>query len=373
MIKRLRRLFLAPLLFLSASAFAAPSEGLTSAQEAKFLDSADGICADTWCSGDYNFRFQKFSCSSTECSLDLSFWPRNDADDGESLPGDERQASCRLASSTREFTSEVYDAVTQCINEDILMKNPLAYVPMASRCAKALKQKPQFQMAAHSLFAEIFQEGLDPREAAAKTLIDLVERYAEGDAACQLERWAIYKDQILCEKPNGTGGPICVIPSDQGRFALIKDYVDSAAVIYIDSKKASGVIGAKTDVSWQGQLPAPESCYSDLLNQGGLFAPLKPTASGDHYSFYVSTRGLNSTENAIANGVEIVRRAVKSVSVKAKAKSCELSFAQVEISKDACFNLGGTDICVFQAAQAGYFVVTKDDDRGAYVSFVRYD
>ena len=84
----------------------------------------DQICADTWCSGDYDFAFRRLTCSraAETCSLTLQVFPR------EELPS---ERSYFRSCNTREFTGfgslvnqtesgyrslddAYYDALTEC-------------------------------------------------------------------------------------------------------------------------------------------------------------------------------------------------------------------------------------------------------------------
>ena len=62
------------------SSAAAPVTGnaLTSAEEQTVLDLIDGICGDTWCDGDYDFRFSRLTCNgpAATCTLTLQIFPR---------------------------------------------------------------------------------------------------------------------------------------------------------------------------------------------------------------------------------------------------------------------------------------------------------
>ena len=370
----LRALVMLPLFALANPGFSLSSSQLVPARAQELLADIDMLCGDTWCTGDYDFRFKALDCDSGSCSLDVGFWPRNDRMP-ENFVRDERNYLCRLEGLNAETVrgdQDLFDAVGRCLNGEIQQNNPLAYIPKASRCEKSLTIKPHFSSAAHSLYAEVFHEGLDPRDAALATVGDLIARYSEQDLSCELEWFVSFKDQITCKKVSGTGGPICELPSDTGRFVVIKDYVDSASVIFLKYRNSKSKIGSENKTVWQGFLPAPSACYSDLLNHGGLFDALTPLASGDHFSHYVSTRGLKSGADAISNGVELVRRAVQNVSRKAPA-TCRQSFETAAFDADSCFALGKTAFCVFNAQQAGYFIVTKDDTAGAYVTFARYD
>ena len=54
------------------------TNALTPAQAKTALKLIDDICGDTWCSGDYDFRFHRLTCSapSATCTLGLQILPR---------------------------------------------------------------------------------------------------------------------------------------------------------------------------------------------------------------------------------------------------------------------------------------------------------
>lgn len=51
---------------------------LSASQSQTVLRLIDGICADTWCSGDYDFGFRRLSCvqAAGTCTLTLQVFPR---------------------------------------------------------------------------------------------------------------------------------------------------------------------------------------------------------------------------------------------------------------------------------------------------------
>ncbi len=101
------------------------SNALSPAQAKTALKLIDDICADTWCSGDYNFGFRRLSCSRTAktCILTLQVFPR------EGVPGQERSywRSCKTSgfkgfgslvdtmdNGYQSLDDDYYDALTEC-------------------------------------------------------------------------------------------------------------------------------------------------------------------------------------------------------------------------------------------------------------------
>ena len=57
-----------------SSAFANESKEIFSGnQREDIIHSIDVICGDTWCEGDYNFKFTDFSCNKLTAKCELSF------------------------------------------------------------------------------------------------------------------------------------------------------------------------------------------------------------------------------------------------------------------------------------------------------------
>ena len=97
---------------------------LSQAQVKRVLELVDAICADTWCSGDYNFGFRRLSCSRVHgtCTLTLQVFPR------EAVTATERSywRSCKtsgfsgfgsLVDRTGTYLSlddTYYDALSEC-------------------------------------------------------------------------------------------------------------------------------------------------------------------------------------------------------------------------------------------------------------------
>lgn len=99
---------------------------LTAEQERVALKLIDDICGDTWCEGDYNFRFLELECqrSSRSCRLTFETFPYGD---GEPVPVSQHRCRTRgftgfdslVATSPNGYQSlvpEFYDALTDCIS-----------------------------------------------------------------------------------------------------------------------------------------------------------------------------------------------------------------------------------------------------------------
>lgn len=49
------------------------TELLSKAEKNELIRAIDDACGDSWCEGDYNFKFVNFSCDKSALSCDLSF------------------------------------------------------------------------------------------------------------------------------------------------------------------------------------------------------------------------------------------------------------------------------------------------------------
>lgn len=65
------------LFFISITSSVVANEGnelFSLAERSEVIRSIDDICGDTWCEGDYNFKFSHFSCDKTVKTCDLGFF-----------------------------------------------------------------------------------------------------------------------------------------------------------------------------------------------------------------------------------------------------------------------------------------------------------
>lgn len=367
-------------LFGQASALA--SSYLTEIEAQAVVREIDSICGDSWCSGDLNYGFDRLLCNDTECYMDLRAITRNDNGANQSrsyrceLQGFQSAADLLLVESNFDgfkrltYTSKLYEAVGTCINEKIPNRHPVAYVPKASACRDALRGQPRFKSAAHSVYAEVFYELENKAQASARVLNQMVEQYAGKDSSCSLEYQMLFEDEISCDRVGGLN-VICSVPTDLGRFLVIKDYVDGAAVIYIEGTQKNATLGTLKADTISVKLANPEGCYTKLLNLDGKQKPQEPFNSSDHHSYFVSARNLNSNQDARSNAAQLINRTVSSV--EKSAGSCKVQTAVANFGKNVCKTLGGIPTCVLAPANAGYYVVTKDAADGAFVTFVRFD
>ena len=62
-------LFSTPVLFAKVE-----GDFLSPVERSEVIRSIDDVCGDTWCEGDYNFKFNNFSCNFREKNCDLTFY-----------------------------------------------------------------------------------------------------------------------------------------------------------------------------------------------------------------------------------------------------------------------------------------------------------
>ncbi len=355
---------------------------LTAQESEAVVREIDSICGDSWCSGDLNYRFDQLVCNSAECYFDIQVITRNDPAAGQSRPyrcqlNDFHSASdlVRVDSIAGEifyrYTDKLYDAVSQCISAEVPVRHPVIYLPKSSACRDSLRKQPRFKSAAHSVYAEVFYELENKKQASARVLTQMVEQYAGQSANCTLEYYMAFEDEVLCERVAGQR-EICSLPTDLGHFVVIRDYVDSAAVIYIENSKKTPQLGSFSNDDVTVKLAQPEACYTELLNLDGKQSAQTPFASSDHRSYFVSAKGMNLKQDARKNAAQLVNRAVAGLE-KIPGGTCKAPSATLAVSSNACRTLGGVDVCVFSQLNSGYFVVTPDAADGAFVTFIRFD
>jgi hypothetical protein len=70
----MKQIILMFVLLMTSAVFAHESNELFSpTQSNEVIRAIDDVCGDTWCEGDYNFKFINFSCNKLAKSCDLSF------------------------------------------------------------------------------------------------------------------------------------------------------------------------------------------------------------------------------------------------------------------------------------------------------------
>ena len=102
----------------AASGAAQAQEFLKPAQTKEAIRRIDGTCADTWCSGDFDYKFEQLHCSAKpkSCRLVFKMWDR-------SKPKTRHGVSCDAYKVARyadlvsgwDLTEPFYDQLNECI------------------------------------------------------------------------------------------------------------------------------------------------------------------------------------------------------------------------------------------------------------------
>ena len=95
------RLFAILALVLAAGPAYASSEFLTEQQRTEALREIDSICGDTWCEGDFSFKFKSISCDSASKRCRVEF--QMDGGDGETAQVDAGEQYEAFLSSGPKF------------------------------------------------------------------------------------------------------------------------------------------------------------------------------------------------------------------------------------------------------------------------------
>lgn len=120
----MKTLLLIAFILTSFSSFAASERSITKEQEQRVLKTIDDICGDTWCEGDYGFRFNAFKCDkkSSRCQLRFQFIKVEDND----LEVYSSEQVCEFKNITRYdqimssewgLADDFYQEVSDCISD----------------------------------------------------------------------------------------------------------------------------------------------------------------------------------------------------------------------------------------------------------------
>jgi hypothetical protein len=105
-----------------------PAEFLTPAQKAQVLRAIDNICGDTWCEGDYNFRFQHIFCSlrAQSCRVVFQMFPHGEPRKARGAACDLKgvRAFAHLLRPSGELQDRIYNQLTSCIGRRERTRRP---------------------------------------------------------------------------------------------------------------------------------------------------------------------------------------------------------------------------------------------------------
>jgi len=375
--------FLTGITLVSQSSQAETRSFLSAQDSRQLVQAIDSICGDTWCAGDLNYLFDKLECGPDACFFDVRAEIRNTTNDGQLTSRDSRPFRCQLNGFASRsdlvdesgfrltYSAKLYEAMGECLYYQLGPAHPVVYLPEVKSCRSSIEQKPYYQSAAHSVYAEVFYE-LNAVDAAVQTLSDLVSSYSKTDSSCSLTYYMAFRDRVQCQSINSKA--LCSLPASEGQFLIVKDYVDSAAVLYFkDAAKVTPVLGQVGTKGVTTKLADSALCYSDLLNLNGTQPVAQPFAASDHRSYFVSTKNLRLSQDARLNASLLVNSVVRNLS-RSAAKTCTYQEKTITLDNSACQKIGGRDVCLVSSENSGgYFIVSKDNAAGAFVTFVRFD
>ncbi len=292
---------------------------------AKVLEQLDSICADSWCAGDFNFRFDKLQCGDEACRLDLAIKPY--------LPETKewKNFSCEWTGwnqdelfegdgETVRYSAKLYDAVGDCLrNQQQKMPKPLL--------TPALCSAPGIYRSSSAAFED---SALSREIAAALSLRD------SNLPACKAEEIA----NVSCTEV-GLLKTVCLIEQAKVSAFLIRDQVDSSSLIVFHPGKAP-----KLDLT-EGMVPEVSDCYEDMIT------------TGDHRSVFI-TDSLPKNDSQLAWN-QLLPRSLP--------KSCPNKFAKADVQ---CKTLGSYSLCS-SASDRGIFLLGTLSAKRAFSTFVRFD
>ena len=116
-------LFLLLVLFSTPVVFArGGGEFLSPREKSEVIRSIDNVCGDTWCEGDYNFKFNNFSCNFQKKSCELTFnFIKSDDQDVETYSTlqtchfDNITSIKHIRNNRFSLNENFYDKITECI------------------------------------------------------------------------------------------------------------------------------------------------------------------------------------------------------------------------------------------------------------------
>jgi hypothetical protein len=110
-------LFSTPVLFAKVK-----GDFLSPVERSEVIRSIDDVCGDTWCEGDYNFKFNNFSCNFREKNCDLTFYfIKSDDQDVEIYSPlqvchfDNITSIKHIRNNRFSLNENFYDKITECI------------------------------------------------------------------------------------------------------------------------------------------------------------------------------------------------------------------------------------------------------------------
>lgn len=121
----MKKYILLLLILIADTAFSKGADDLfTSTQKNDILRQIDNVCADTWCEGDYNFKFNEFTCDKERKTCELNFqFIKYDDNNTEILSSikfchfEKIKSYRQLMESKHQLNENFYDDLSDCISD----------------------------------------------------------------------------------------------------------------------------------------------------------------------------------------------------------------------------------------------------------------
>ncbi len=119
--------FLAAAFLITSTAHAfdqKPADFLSTTERKNIVRMIDNVCGDTWCEGDFNYRFNDFACDKTTHVCELNFQFIREEDEKSKTYSTEQicrfeniKEIAQIVESKFSLTDDFYSSVNDCINE----------------------------------------------------------------------------------------------------------------------------------------------------------------------------------------------------------------------------------------------------------------
>jgi hypothetical protein len=374
-------------LLLTAKALS-QGQDLSSISKQKILHSLNQICGDSWCAGDFEYKFQAIDCdfSSGHCAIALSvkaydeiFFDDQGLETGRRSFGARRYAcdvkgfestASLLDSAQLQYSNALYEALSACITDSIApVQNAIRFAwPLKDHWTKwnltRVVRCPMEEEATRPLASEYAFTAAEISDFALIAALDRSGLDAAAHPSCALESYQVTPDSIRCVA--GGVPAFCEVALRDGVYLVSKDYVDSVLVTFeakSESVRVLPKVFSRNDAKTL-YLPDPGRCSADLL------AGYTQEASVDWTN--LSAGADKADLRFVVAG--ILRERVKGLSIAALDQS---TCAYVEVEMPAasmhCEALTEGQLCTLKAEQGGYWRVFLSENGRVSTFFHRYD
>ena len=346
---------------------------ISESEEKQVLNALNQICGDTWCGGDLNFSLNNLSCDNQNgCELELN--AQGYTYNGIEFPKEtfrcqltgltERRDVLRFRSNGLTYTETLYDAVTDCIREEVeavLLPLSLPAVPLSeTSCLELIESRPRIAEG----YADLFFKEDDLQSFAVKFYEGFLNKLS-AKTSCLLPEFPT--PEFTCIEFD-LAAPICGAETKDYRIGLVKDFVDSARFVVSNRKpqKSAKIPGISSEYNWQTlYLPNPAFCYDGLLDQ-----------EIDSQVFPIDVSQWLPAKDKRFVMAETLRYLVKQKAIGYYQDSCQKEIFEYPVGDVSCKYLGetGLDACVITPEDGGYYVfIWSEGDPKLNFIFNRYD